>query len=382
MKQIDAIQVLRALAALMIVLSHAQNDVLREAVMNGLTFTRFELLPWDSGVDLFFVISGFIMVYSSQRLFATSGAAGTFIGRRVIRIVPLYWIITAIALLMLGYVAFVEQKHPFPSISEIAASLGFFPFARPIDGQPRPIVDLGWTLNYEMFFYVVFAIFISFRRDVAIAAVALSLACGICLGAFFHPKAVALAYWSDPIVFEFVLGMLVARIWLSGFRLKRWMVLLFVVAGMSVLFRDLDGMTTIGALNSDPNGFMRLFGAGLPMLAVFAAIVLAEPAFMTRTRLGRFFALLGNASYALYLFHPLAIIFDRKAYLAFGLEKAAGFWPLIAAEVVMAIGLALIVHLFIEKPISVRLHGWFVNKRPKVQRRVPKQPPKIGEIPL
>lgn len=382
MKQIDAIQVLRALAALMIVLSHAQNDVLREAVMNGLTFTRFELLPWDSGVDLFFVISGFIMVYSSQRLFATPGAAGTFIGRRLIRIVPLYWIITAIALLMLGYVAFFEKKHPFPSISEITASLGFFPFARPIDGQPRPIVDLGWTLNYEMFFYVVFAIFISFRRDVAIAAVALSLACGICLGAFFHPKAVALAYWSDPIVFEFVLGMLVARIWLSGFRLNRWLVLLLVVAGMGVLVQDLDGMTTIGALNSDPNGFMRLFGAGLPMLAVFAAIVLAEPAFMTRTRLGRFFALLGNASYALYLFHPLAIIFDRKAYFAFGLEKAIGFWPLIAAEVVMAIGLALIVHLFIEKPISAPLHGWFVNKRPKIQRRVPEQPPKIGEIPL
>src|SRR5665213_384 len=100
MKQIGAIQILRAVAALMVVLSHAQNDALREAIANGYRFTRFELLPWDSGVDLFFVISGFIMVYSSQRLFATPGAGGAFISRRLIRIVPLYWMITAIALVI------------------------------------------------------------------------------------------------------------------------------------------------------------------------------------------------------------------------------------------------------------------------------------------
>ena len=381
MKQIGAIQILRAVAALMVVLSHAQNDALREAIANGYRFTRFELLPWDSGVDLFFVISGFIMVYSSQRLFATPGAGGAFISRRLIRIVPLYWMITAIALVILGYVAF-EGKHPFPSISEISASLSFFPFARPVDGQPRPIVDLGWTLNYEMFFYFVFAVFVGFRRDVAIAAVALGLALAVGLGAILHPRATALAYWSDPIVLEFVLGMFVARVWLSGVRLGHWLVLLFVLVGMAILARDLDHMTAVGSMDSDPNGVLRLFGAGVPMMTIFAAVVLAEPAFLTRTRLARFFALLGDASYALYLFHPLAIIFARKAYLVLGLEKTAGFWPLIGVEIAMAVGLAVIVHLFVEKPISALLHERFINKQSKTPRHAPETPVKIGEVPL
>ena len=364
MAQIGVIQILRAVAALMIVFSHAQNDCLNEAIKAHGTFARSDILPWDAGVDLFFVISGFIMVHASRRWFATPRAGSLFICRRLIRIVPLYWLITAIMLAILGYAAWTG-KRPFPSFAEISASLGFVPFARPEDGQPRPIVALGWTLNYEMFFYVVFALFIRFQRFVAVAAITLTLALAVAAGSILHPSATILAYWSDPIVLEFGFGMLTALVWQSGVRCKGRLIFLLVMLGAAMLALDLDGMRSVGPLDVDANGFTRVLGAGIPMALIFAAIVLADPAFSTGSRLASFFTLLGDASYALYLFHPLAVIFARKAYLALGWEKTVGYWPLIAADLALAAGLALVIHICIEKPISTTLHNWFFDKRPQ-----------------
>ena len=91
--QIAVLQVLRAVAALTVVFGHAQHDALVSAMRAGQAFTRNHALPWGAGVDLFFVISGFIMVHASERLFGREGAARAFMLRRLIRIVPLYWLL-------------------------------------------------------------------------------------------------------------------------------------------------------------------------------------------------------------------------------------------------------------------------------------------------
>lgn len=358
MIQIGAIQILRAVAALMVVFSHAQNDTWVAALKNGTHFTRLTLVPWDSGVDLFFVISGFIMVYSSQNLFATPGASSAFISRRLIRIVPLYWLITAIALIFSAYAAWLG-KHAFPDISEILASFGFFPFARPEDGQPRPLAAQGWTLNYEMFFYILFALAVRFRSPVAVAATSLVLVSAVVAGALAKPSATALAYWSDPIVLEFLLGMSIALLWQRGFRLSGRYTLLFLLGGIGLLTLDIDQMTRVSALGVDNNGFGRLFGAGFPMAAIFAAVVLGASSTSTGGRAAAFVALIGDASYALYLFHPLAIIFLRKCCLALGLANLIGFWPLVAGEILVALGLSVTIHALIEKPVTAALRRWW-----------------------
>jgi peptidoglycan/LPS O-acetylase OafA/YrhL len=359
--QIAAIQILRAFAALMVVFSHAQGDALNEAIKAGSTFSRFSILPLDTGVDLFFVISGFIMVHASLGLFAKPGAGSQFISRRLIRIVPLYWLMTAIMLVILGYIAW-SKKHAFPSFMEIGTSLAFFPFARPEDGEPRPVVSLGWTLNYEMFFYVVFAFFVRFERHVAVAAVALALALAVGMGTIFRPTATAFAYWSDAIVLEFALGMLIALLWQCGLGFHRALVVPLVIAGLAVLMLDFDGLTKAAPGAVEANGFDRLLGCGLPMALIFGAIVLAKPQFSPQGSLPSFFMFLGDASYGLYLFHPLIIIFARKAYLAGGLQAALGYWPLIAVEIPMAIGLAFFIHARVEKPISAVLQKWLREK--------------------
>jgi len=111
-------------------------------------------LPLGAGVDLFFVISGFIIVYASEPLFGKANAA-EFLRRRTLRIVPLYWLALTMRLALLAVAARAGMKA-FPDGAMIAASYFFIPYDCQGFGPdyPFPILDLGWSLNYEIFFYL------------------------------------------------------------------------------------------------------------------------------------------------------------------------------------------------------------------------------------
>jgi exopolysaccharide production protein ExoZ len=96
MSRLGTIQVLRALAALMVALGHLQHEALTLAAAKTNGFSPVFLGLSGVGVDLFFVISGFVMVFGSRKLFGEPGAAATFMARRVARIVPLYWLMTSL----------------------------------------------------------------------------------------------------------------------------------------------------------------------------------------------------------------------------------------------------------------------------------------------
>lgn len=358
MKQLLSIQALRALAAVMVVFHHAQNDAARTAGETGALFERFFALPWAAGVDLFFVVSGFVMVFSSEKMFAAPGGAAQFMGRRIARIVPLYWLATAIFLIatLRGAAA---GKLLAPSLGEIVSSFAFFPWPRALDGAPRPIHSLGWTLQYEMFFYLVFACFLWLPRTRAVAGVAAFLGALVFVHVAFEPHNVALAYWSDPIVLEFALGMGVALAHRSGVRLSGVAALALAALALAALAYDPMHSASEAVDALDPNGFLRLFGWGAPMATLFAAIVLRE----RQPQAGpvmRAAATVGDASYALYLFHPLAIIVLRKLWLASHLERF-GFWPLVIAATLASIALSLAIYRWIEKPLTAWAQGWLVR---------------------
>ena len=366
MSQIRAIQILRALAALMVVFSHAQGDAQFQALKFGGEFARNLSLPWVAGVDLFFVTSGFIMVHASRGMFGEAAAPRTFLTRRLIRIVPLYWSITAISLVIAFFVA-RAGKEPFPPLAEILGSFGFVPYANAAHGDLRPIAGQGWTLNYEMFFYVLFALFLRFERDVAILGVAAALAVVVALGAWLRPDNATLAFWSDPIVLEFALGMGLAWAWGHGLRMSRIASAALALAAVALLALDLDSIRAVPLGMAEPNGFLRLLGCGAPMAMLFAAAVLIRPELSGKSGVADFAAAVGDASYALYLFHPLAIIFTRKAYLAAHGDARMGLWPLVGIEVVVAVAFAFGVYRFVESPVTRRLQRAF-GGRGKVAR--------------
>jgi len=148
--QIQSIQALRAIAALFVVGFHS--TVLWHDKFNQ------NVTPWkngNSGVDLFFVISGFIMVLSSRKLLGRADAWRRFMTLRLVRIVPLYWLATAAKLAAITALPALAL-HTNPTAWNTVASFLFVP-SRDAIGVIRPVIDVGWTLSYEMLFYIVFA---------------------------------------------------------------------------------------------------------------------------------------------------------------------------------------------------------------------------------
>jgi exopolysaccharide production protein ExoZ len=155
------IQALRAVAALLVVVLHAF-ETWGERVDPAAPG-----VSWDngaSGVDIFFIISGFVMVISSRRLVDRPGAWLIFLRHRVVRIVPLYWLLTTakiVAVMVLGGVV-LRTSLDFKSV---AGSYLFLPVTDSA-GHFRPVLPVGWTLTYEFLFYLLFAAALAIRVDV------------------------------------------------------------------------------------------------------------------------------------------------------------------------------------------------------------------------
>jgi exopolysaccharide production protein ExoZ len=344
-----SVQVLRALAALAIVVYHAQYDAQTLADRFGVAYHDRSLLPWTAGVDVFFVISGFIMVYTSRELFATADGSRIFLARRISRIVPLYWILTT-AYLLIGQFAPSVLNRDAPAVGEVVKSYLFIPFAQP-NGVAHPILALGWTLNYEMFFYVIFAVALPLTRLRSVMVVAAALFGFVALGRLATNLPVPLTFWSDPIVLEFVFGMGLALVAEEGHSLHRsWRVGLIAIA---LVLLHLDFTRPDGALV-----LPQVLAHGAPATMLVAAAVLgnrwpAPPA------LERGLGTLGDASYALYLVHPFAIRAVREFFAQAGLVTVAGLGVFLAFAIVAAVILALLVYHFIELPATRVVRGCF-----------------------
>ena len=355
MQHILSIQILRGLAALAIVVLHAFHDAEFLASARGWTF-RAPDLPLGAGVDLFFVISGFVMVVASQRLFATPSASYQFLGRRIARIVPIYWATTTLFLLIL-MVRPEVLNSPLPDWSEVLRSYLFIPYLKASDGLLQPVYKLGWTLNYEMMFYLVFAIAIMLPARQAVTAISAFFIALVALGMLFKPYPGALSFWTSPMILEFVSGMWVGLAWLSGFRIQR-------LAGNALILAALVLILAGGAATSDLERVIQ-WGGPATMIIAGAAFGLSgdhakNPAMATNPHpnlMARGLVAMGDASYALYLCHPFAIRLFRLVWEKTGIAGlsgagASGAWAYIVVSSLSAVLAALVIYRFFEKPVT------------------------------
>lgn len=151
----EALQGLRAIAAGMVVYVHAISTYAEKIAPISADTGSYGL--GELGVKLFFCISGFIIYQAAQNLGVGWASVSYFIRRRLIRIAPLYWLATLV------YAAKLTLQGSAPEWSEIAKSLLFVPYANEV-GLMRPVLGVGWTLNFEMFFYLILAIALFFRE--------------------------------------------------------------------------------------------------------------------------------------------------------------------------------------------------------------------------
>src|SRR5918994_6603978 len=230
------LQLLRALAALSVAMLHAQHDAAALAERTGRAFAPLTAFPWEAGVDVFFVISGFIMVHASAWLFGTAEGRRVFLARRIARIVPIYWAVTTLYL-AIALAAPALLNVEFIGWKRVLASYLFIPLARP-DGVVQPLYSLGWTLNYEMFFYALFALAIVLPYRRAIAALAGTLLALVALGSVVRlPE--PFAFWTSPILLEFAFGLGLGHLRAQGVTIGRAAQLALATAGLALLALDL-----------------------------------------------------------------------------------------------------------------------------------------------
>lgn len=282
-QRLASIQALRALAATSVVVFHtvmSLSPAWPPSVLAG-------AYVWGkAGVDLFFVISGFIMVTTT----ASNRGVGQFLRARIARIVPLYWVLT---LAMAAMVAFGASTTATFSPAHLAASLAFYPWLTAT--SVNPVLYVGWTLNYEAFFYAVFALAMLAPRTwlMPILAAAFSL---LALGSLAHPTTLQAQFYTDPITLEFVMGAAVGAVFRQGRTPSARTGALLLVAGLAAI-------AATAPLNVVPEWRVVLWG--LPSTAIVAGAVAMERA-GAWPRLGPA-VLVGDASYAIYLSHAMML---------------------------------------------------------------------------
>lgn len=284
------LQYLRAIAALMVVYFHA---ILQLAKVNpAIDATSF--IYGETGVDIFFVLSGFVMWLT------TSGRNMTpvdFARKRVKRIVPLYWLATLFSAAV-ALVAPSLLKSTAFDLPHLMASLLFIPWINPVDPTMIvPVIVPGWTLNYEMFFYFVFALLLPIREDYRLPALFGAFA-AILIVCHLLPETTATKFYGQPIILEFLAG--VALGWLYGQKLllpQRWAWVLLAV-GFAFLFINEDLVR--------PED--RYYGWGIPAVFIVYSAISID---FSKLPFVRWLNYLGDASYEIYITHAFTLAFLR-----------------------------------------------------------------------
>ncbi|RYC10016.1 acyltransferase family protein [Ciceribacter ferrooxidans] len=302
MNTLYGIQYLRAAAAIAVVLFHAAEKL-------GYSFAIGAV-----GVDVFFVVSGFIMWVITER--RTPTPAG-FLRGRIRRIVPVYWMATAV--MIAGGLAGLFPNLRL-SIGHVMASFLFVPARSPSNGEIWPVLVQGWTLNYEMFFYVVFAVALFLPRQWRFLAIGLLFAALVAAGQIFESDNVFLVTYTRPIILEFVAGMAIGMLWLNRRMPGRLTGVLLIAAGLG--------------------GFAVIHLLGLPFDAwdcgpLATALVLGVVSLEANGGIARAAlpAFLGDASYSIYLWHTFAISVTAKVGMAAGIPMPALMVSAVAAGI-------------------------------------------------
>ncbi|TDH58181.1 acyltransferase [Dankookia rubra] len=317
--QLIEIQALRAFAALAVVAYHAADRA-------GSAFG-----VGAAGVDVFFVISGFIMMTVTA---ARPTTPLRFAWNRISRIVPLYWLVT-LALVGLALVLPAAMPNLQASPDRVVQSLLFIPHRDPA-GQIFPVLVPGWTLNFEMFFYALFAAALVLPRSAQLAAITAMMLGLVGLGVLLRPDGAVAATYTSPMLLEFLAGIWLAQLRLRG-RLPRRQI------GLAMLALGLAAYAALQATRTYSDAWRVVLWGG-PALLIVAGTLAAAPAL--RPGLAK---RLGDASYSIYLLHPLLV---GVVWRFVGWLPAPGF--LLASLLVSALA-GLACFTLLEQPLTEAL---------------------------
>lgn len=300
------LQLLRAVAALMVVLFHLRGIELKYG--QGLALLDTPARYADAGVDLFFVLSGFVMGTLLAARPAGGNAALGFLAKRAWRVLPLYWIYTTLVVaLMLLYPGQVNTSYADQSV---LASYLLWPH------DQLPVLTVGWTLVHEAYFYIAVSVVIAFvpARWVTPTLLLWAAIIAWCVLTMPPQDQAALRLVTSPLTLEFIAGALLGLHWRA----------IPAAAGMPILVLGIAGLVSAMGLMPDAGPAampqtIRVAVFGTTSLAILTGAVLLEGKTVSASAFRRLMERLGDSSYSLYLSHIFVISALGRLWLATGL---------------------------------------------------------------
>lgn len=361
------VQALRALAALLVVLVHASlPDVGVESILgpaDGPWLTPFHYVGLF-GVDLFFVISGFIMLVTNWENFGRPWAGPRFFARRAIRIYPPYWL----ALFPILPILLFAKSHFM--VAHVGVKTGYFESLFLLPNPNKFVLTVGWTLVWEMLFYVVFAFLLTLERRFVVTALGVWFALElVCYSTLAGSPNFYVNFASTPLPLEFIFGTVVGLLYVKRAfpapRLTAAVALITTVALGIIITANHISLQNINDMN-------RIVLFGVPaMLLVYAAVGLEVRDVFVAPRAVQ---AVGDGSYAIYLWHLSLLVILRtiivRLHPAGPLAHAAVLAVTLGAIVVF--GMA--VYRFFELPVTRFLNA----KLPSRPARAAVEKPVIG----
>lgn len=294
------------------------------------------------------MISGLVMILSSERLTTQSNGWLIFAIRRIVRIVPLYWLILTLKAAILLTTSHLVLHSQFDPVYALKSYL-FIP-AINADGEIKPLHGVGWTLNFEMFFYLLFTAALFLRMPVVRFIAPLLIFCAAVSPFRSAAWPVALQFYCDPVVIDFLAGMVIARWVQRGLTMSPILAGLLAAGGLLGLFLPIwpAGQVTF---------YQSLLVTGFSTATIIGAIAL-EP--KVGRHLPRWAIFFGAASYSLYLIHPIIAPASPVILAKLGLIQ-----PTLAVlgSLVIALAGGALLYLLVETPLSTIL-----TKRLKASR--------------
>ena len=315
------IQGLRAFAAINVVLFHIIGTA------SGYGFKPHILSFFEgwgaNGVDIFFVVSGFVMYYTQT--LSRKSVAGFYVSR-LIRIIPLYWLLTSL-LILIGIL--LPSAFNRLTLDPYSIFSSYLFLSQALSGG-HPLLYLGWTLEYEILFYLFFGLSIILHKDWQR------------LLSIFAMLTVAIAIGSSLIVYEFFWGMLLAYIFINKPRASESQGLLILLTGALLLSASIADELQSLELN-------RIYVWGIPSIFIVAGSVYARQ-ISSRTVLS-----LGDASYSIYLVQAFTIPFFYKVAKLGDLNMSGDLLALFCLMLSVIAGC--VIHSYVEKPLTNILRG-------------------------
>ncbi|WP_291329199.1 acyltransferase [Desulfovibrio sp. UCD-KL4C] len=346
--KLNSLQILRAIAAILVCFSHVHfSTKVYSAHFNMPSYeslAKFESF-FRSGVDIFFIISGFVMAYVVTDKKINLKFCKNFACKRILRIYPMYWIVLS-AYAIYSYI--FSSGGQFHSFKTIVLSSLLTPGYR--------LLPISWTLTFEMTFYIIFTISLLIsiiEGDKFILAISI-ISLAYALSFLLQPTQDTFGILQSPLLYEFVIGIFIAKMYINKLLLPKLYAYLLIIIYFIIVYYNISTTLT-------PNGFSWEYiirWGGSSSLIVYALICLEYRGVNFPQILHK----IGDSSYSLYLLHALLMTFFVKTWVKLDLPPLVSPRTLTLFLLLFAITASYLAYITLEKPMLKFTQKKFLNK--------------------